>query len=325
MGDRGQAVDRQRASQDAQRVQALAGQRDPPHEHQQRPAAGHAGHDADRHLQGELLRDVAGGAQAGAGCGEQRDEQGDPDGVVGPGLALQEHPAAAADLAAAEDGKLPRPGRSGPARCRAGARGASRRKTGNAPPPRPPPRSPGCPATPIHTVATATGRNRRQPMRMPPSNKMTASATVTTCSTAAKPRLPSRGQISDAAAAPIRKNAGAGIRSRSLTRLDSTAAMPVSAATSTARPNDSTPPIRNRRHAQAPSPAFRCRPAVSGRPSANLSADATASSAAPGHVGALLPATSGSARACPLRRPRGLAPAPPPPDRVNLQWLIDSQ
>ena len=105
MGDRGQAVDRQRAGEDAQRVQALAGQRDPPHEHQQRPAARHAGHDADRHLQGELLRDVAGGAQAGARRGEQRDEQGDPDGVVGPGLALQEHPAAAADLAAAEDGE----------------------------------------------------------------------------------------------------------------------------------------------------------------------------------------------------------------------------
>ena len=39
------------------------------------------------------------------------------------------------------------------------------------------------PATPIHTLATAADRNRRQPMRMPPSNKMTASATVTTCST----------------------------------------------------------------------------------------------------------------------------------------------
>ena len=105
VGDRGQAVDRQRASQDAQRVQALARQRDPPHEHQQRPAARHAGDDADRHLQGELLRDVAGGAQAGAGRGQQRDEQGDPDRVVGPGLALQQHPAAAADLAAAEDGE----------------------------------------------------------------------------------------------------------------------------------------------------------------------------------------------------------------------------
>lgn len=86
--------------------------------------------------------------------------------------------------------------------------------------------------------------NRRQPIRMPPSNKITARATVTTCSTVANDKLPKRGQMSEAAAAPIRKNAGAGMRTRSLTRLDSTAAVPTSAATRTARPKDSTSAIK---------------------------------------------------------------------------------
>ena len=88
---------------------------------------------------------------------------------------------------------------------------------------------------------TATERNRSKPMRMPPSKRMTASATVPTCSTEAYESLPSQGQISDASAAAIRKNAGAGIRSRSLARLDSTAATAASAHTRTARPNDSMP------------------------------------------------------------------------------------
>lgn len=61
--------------------------------------------------------------------------------------------------------------------------------------------------------------------------------------------LPSHGQMLDASAAAIRKNAGAGIRRRSLARLDSTAAIPASAATRTARPNESTPPISAHRRA----------------------------------------------------------------------------
>ena len=36
------------------------------------------------------------------------------------------------------------------------------------------------PATPIHTTGPAAAWNRRQPMCIPPSNKMTASATDTT-------------------------------------------------------------------------------------------------------------------------------------------------
>ena len=36
------------------------------------------------------------------------------------------------------------------------------------------------PATPIQTTGPAAARNRRQPICIPPSNKMTARATVTT-------------------------------------------------------------------------------------------------------------------------------------------------
>ncbi len=75
-------------------------------------------------------------------------------------------------------------------------------------------------------------------MFIPPSNKITASATDTMFSTAANDRPPSCGQMSDAAAAAMRKNAGAGIRSRSLSRLDITAATPASAMSSTIRLDD---------------------------------------------------------------------------------------
>ena len=97
------------------------------------------------------------------------------------------------------------------------------------------------PATPIHTVAVAAVRNFRQPMCIPPSNRMNASATLTTRWTVPSLSRPKPGNRSDAAAANTRKNAGAGIRSRSLTRFDSTAAVPTSPMSKMARPNDSVP------------------------------------------------------------------------------------
>ena len=69
-------------------------------------------------------------------------------------------------------------------------------------------------------------------MCMPPSNKMHTRATVTTRSTvAAGSTVPSEeseacGHSCAAITAAIRKNAGAGTRSRALSRLDSTAAVP---------------------------------------------------------------------------------------------------
>ena len=79
------------------------------------------------------------------------------------------------------------------------------------------------PATPSQTTAPAADRNRRQPMCMPPSNRITTSATVTTRSTVWIGMCASAGTRSEATAAPIRKIAGAGMRRRALIRLDSTA------------------------------------------------------------------------------------------------------
>jgi hypothetical protein len=92
------------------------------------------------------------------------------------------------------------------------------------------------PGTPIHSVGVATARSRRQPTRIPPSNRITARAADTMSSTAVNDKPPSRGQRSAAAAAANRKNAGAGMRRRSLSRLDSTAATPARAVISTDRP-----------------------------------------------------------------------------------------
>ena len=92
------------------------------------------------------------------------------------------------------------------------------------------------PATPSQTTGPATARNRRRPMCMPPSSRITASATVTMRSTVVIDSSPSRGTRSDTTAAPIRKRAGAGTRTTPLTRLDSTATAPASPTTSRISP-----------------------------------------------------------------------------------------
>jgi hypothetical protein len=79
------------------------------------------------------------------------------------------------------------------------------------------------PATPIQTTGAAAWRNRRQPICIPPSNKMTASAMVTTRWTVVTDTWPSVGTTSEATAAASRKIAGAGLRIRSLIRFDTTA------------------------------------------------------------------------------------------------------
>jgi hypothetical protein len=123
------------------------------------------------------------------------------------------------------------------------------------------------PATPIHTVAAAAGRNRRQPIRMPPSKRITANANVTICWTASTLSLPSAGHRSEAIAAVTKKIAGAGIRTHSLSRWENTAANPTSAATSTARPNVSTAVIPDPSVSCAiPALADRSRLATSGTP-----------------------------------------------------------
>ena len=92
-------------------------------------------------------------------------------------------------------------------------------------------------------MAAAAVRNRRRPMCMPPSNKMMASAIVTTRSTVlAGSTVPTEdsdacGHSCAAITAATRKNAGAGTRSRALSRLESTAAVPARPITATMSPN----------------------------------------------------------------------------------------
>jgi len=89
------------------------------------------------------------------------------------------------------------------------------------------------PTTPTTTIGAAAPRNRRQPMCMPPSNKMHNNATVTMRSTmrsggAPRPRPGRATATADAA----RNNAGAGTRNRAVSRLESTAATAASEITS---------------------------------------------------------------------------------------------
>jgi hypothetical protein len=96
------------------------------------------------------------------------------------------------------------------------------------------------PATPTQTTGPAAVRNRRQPMCIPPSNKMIASATDTTRWTVVTDSRPNVGITSEATAAASRKIAGAGIRIRSLIRFDSTAAVMATPTSSTSRAKCST-------------------------------------------------------------------------------------
>ncbi len=66
------------------------------------------------------------------------------------------------------------------------------------------------PSTPAVAIGATADRNRAQPIFIPPSNKMQAKATATTCSTACC-EGPCRAGITLAAmAAPTRNSAGAG-------------------------------------------------------------------------------------------------------------------
>jgi hypothetical protein len=98
------------------------------------------------------------------------------------------------------------------------------------------------PATPTQ-IEPAAVRNRRQPICIPPSNKMTTRATDTTRWTVVTDSWPNVGITSEAAVAASRKIAGAGIRIRSLIRLDSTAAVMAAPTTSTSSAKCSTSPI----------------------------------------------------------------------------------
>src|SRR4051812_32539289 len=88
------------------------------------------------------------------------------------------------------------------------------------------------PATPSHTTAVAAVRMRPQPMCMPPSKRINASAIVTMRWSTTMERPPSRGTTSDAIAARIRKSAGVGTWIRSARRFEPTATSTANATNS---------------------------------------------------------------------------------------------
>ena len=217
-----------------------------------RPPAGPAG-DADRHLQQELRHHVSRCARAGA-CWRDSSatSRAMPTGSFAPDFALQEHAAATADLAAAEHrehhGRVGRRQRGAeqergtPAEGEQHVRGDRHRRGGDqrardADPgrrhgsgPEPPPAHP-----------------------QPPSNKMTASATVTHVLNSSDRHPPE-----------LREDIGCQRRADQEERrrrhpqpLAGLAGQhrrdPASAAISTARPNDCMPPITVLRDTRAPS------------------------------------------------------------------------
>ena len=82
------------------------------------------------------------------------------------------------------------------------------------------------PRTPSQMIAAPDRRNRRQPMCMPPSKSRTTSITVTTRWTVRTGTAATAGTTWASSAPPTRKSAGAGTRSRSLSRDAHTAASP---------------------------------------------------------------------------------------------------
>ena len=101
--ERGRAVDHTGGGDDPQRVERGRGQRHAPHQRQQQRRAGHTDRDAAGHLDDELLDDRPEGAVVARRELDHPDHQRDPDRVVRPGLALQDRPRPAVDLAAAEN------------------------------------------------------------------------------------------------------------------------------------------------------------------------------------------------------------------------------
>jgi hypothetical protein len=232
MGHPGRAVEEQGAGQYPQRIEGFVGQRHLTHEPHQQHASGHPDQRPDRQLEQEPAGDATGRPEAERLVGgEQVGHERDPDRVVDAGLAFQDGPATPGDLPAAQHREHHRRVGGGQRRTdqqrrpplqaeqhmgQHGQRGGGDKGAGHADPEDRP----------------AASRNRRQPICIPPSNKMTASPMVTTRWTVVIDTSPSVGTTSEATAAATRKRAGAGIRVRSLIRLDTTAATSAAAVSS---------------------------------------------------------------------------------------------
>jgi hypothetical protein len=99
------------------------------------------------------------------------------------------------------------------------------------------------PGTPRMPIGHTDSRNRPQPTSIPPSNRITISATVPISPTSTGVSSPaSVDERSDAIAAPARNSTGAGTRSRSATGYDKTASSRPPEANNTMRAkSDSSP------------------------------------------------------------------------------------
>src|SRR3954454_10131729 len=107
------------------------------------------------------------------------------------------------------------------------------------------------PITPIHNTGPSEGRRRRQPRFIPPSRRMTTSATVTIRPFISGLNRPSAGQTSEASAAPTRNSAGAVTGMTRLIRLPTRATRTARLTSRMATPNriesstlTAAPPVR---------------------------------------------------------------------------------
>ena len=220
MDERGRAVDHAGEGERAQRVKGGLRQADPAHQ----PEAGAPRRPRSRRPLRRPSRprtpdDRPEGAVVARRELDHPDHQRDPDGVVRAGLALEDRARPAAHLAAAEDGE--RDGRVGRGERRAeeaaGDPGETEQPMRRRPRSAPAVRT--CRGHPSESIGTSARRSRRQPISMPPSKRITTSATTAIRSTVTNEIASRRpGQRSEAAAATTRKRAALGIASRSVSR-----------------------------------------------------------------------------------------------------------
>ena len=248
LGDGGDAEDHEHAGQHPGRVEPLAWQRHPAHEREQRQPARHPDGHPDGHLQRELGHHVPGDGAGAAVRRQQRGEQRDPDRVVGARLALEQHPGPAGDLPPAEHGehhgrvggrhRRPHEQRQVPAHARDVVRGHRGARGGDERSGDPGPDDGGgggaepAPAD-VHAAVEQDDRQRHGDDVLDRGGGQHR----------ARGRHDPCGHSCAAITAATRKNAGAGTRSRALSRLESTAAVPARPITATMSPNWLVPDI----------------------------------------------------------------------------------
>ena len=235
-GERRQGVEREHAHQRPQRIQRLAraAARLRMKASSSQPPATPIDR-ADSHLQHELAEHVQRRAAAQAARRDQARHERDADRVVRARLALEDGAGPAGDLAAAEHGEDDRRigRRDGRGEQGGGVPGQAEARSARAPRRRATVRN--VPSTPTTAMGVADALKRRQPMCMPPSKRIASSATVTSRSTVRSEGACRLGIAFTAMAAATSSSAGAGIFSHSVSRWESTAAMPTAANTSTAQ------------------------------------------------------------------------------------------